>query len=192
MGLLVGAHFYLQKRERVAWLLAGPPPFPTAEDHGVILKDAARMVIPVEVELKCLVERQRDYPWPKPERCPRCQQCRVWGHGFVAVFFDGIPAAVYLKRFRCPGCRCVIRLRPKGYFRRFQASIACIYESLSRRIGYGSYPPGISRSRQRHWLRALQRQVAAYLGEGFRCRLLEGFLILAQRGRVPVASNLPF
>ena len=85
----------------------------------------------------------------------------------------------------------MIRLRPKGYFRRFQASIACIYESLSRRIGYGSYLPGISRSRQRHWLRALQRQVAAYLGEGFRGRLLEGFLGLAQRGRVPVAFNPP-
>jgi transcriptional regulator with GAF, ATPase, and Fis domain len=43
MGLLVGAHFYFQKRERVTWLLAGPPPFPTAEDHGVIFKDAARI-----------------------------------------------------------------------------------------------------------------------------------------------------
>jgi len=114
----------------------------------------------------------------------------VWGHGFVAAFFDGIPAAVYLKRFRCPGCRCVIRLRPKGYFRRFQASIACIYESLSRRIGYGRYQPGISRSRQRHWMRALQRQVAAYLGQGFRGRLLEGFSVLLQRGRVPVAGDI--
>ena len=82
MGLLVGAHFYLQKRERVAWLLAGPPPFPPAEDHGVILKDVDRMVIPVEVDLKSLVEQQRDYPWPKPGRCPRCEQGRVWGHGF--------------------------------------------------------------------------------------------------------------
>ena len=190
MGLLVGAHFYLQKRERVAWLLAGPPPFPPAEDHGVILKDVDRMVIPVEVELKRLVEQQRDYPWPKPGRCPRCEQGRVWGHGFVAAFFDGIPAAVYLKRFRCPGCRCVMRLRPKGYFRCFQASIACIYESLSRRIGYGRYQPGLSRSRQRHWMRALQRQVAAYLGEGFRDRLLEGFSVLLQRGRVPVAGGI--
>jgi hypothetical protein len=150
------------------------------------------MVILVEVELKPLVEQQRDYPWPKPERCPRCHECRVWGHGFVAAFFDGIPGAVYLRRFRCPVCHCVMRLRPKGYFKRFQASIACIYRSLSQRIGYGRYQLGISRSRQRHWMRALQRQVAAYLGEGFRNRLLEGFLALVQRGRVPVASNLAF
>lgn len=158
----------------------------------MILKDAGQMVILVEVELKCLVEQQRDYPWPKPERCPRCQECRVWGHGFVAVFFDGIRGAVYLKRFRCPVCRCVMRLRPQGYFKRFQASIACIHASLSQRIGCGSYQPGISRSRQRHWIRALQRQVAAYLGEGFRERLLEGFSTLLQRGHVPVATNLAF
>jgi len=158
----------------------------------LILKDAGQMVIPVEVELKCLVEQQRAYPWPKPERCPRCQQCRVWGHGFVAAFFDGIFGAVYLRRFRCPVCRCVMRLRPKGYFQRFQASIACIYASLSQRIGDGSYPSGISRSRQRHWMRALQRQVAAHLGEGFRDRMLEGFSALLERGGVPVASNLAF
>ena len=158
----------------------------------MVLKDAGWMVIPVEIELKPLVEQQRRYRWPKPECCPRCYESRVWGHGFVAAFFDGICGAVYLKRFRCPVCRCVMRLRPKGYFKRFQASIACIYESLSQRIGYGWYQPGISRSRQRHWIRALQRQVAAYLGEGFRERLLEGFSALLQRGRVPVASNLAF
>jgi hypothetical protein len=148
------------------------------------------MVIPVEVELKCLVKQQRDYPWPKPGRCPRCQQCRVWGHGFVVAFFDGIPGAVYLRRFRCPACRLVMRLRPKGYFKRFQASIACIYESLSQRIVHGIYLPGISRSRQRHWIRALQRRVAVYLGERFRSRLLEGFQRLLRGGQVPVAGGI--
>lgn len=156
----------------------------------MILKDAGLMVIPVEVELKPLVEQQRDYPWPKPERCPRCHECGVWGHGFVAAFFDGIPGAVYLKRFRCPVCRCVMRLRPKGYFKRFQASIQRIYACLSQRIINGRYEIGISRSRQRHWLRALQRQVAAYLGEGFRGRLLEGFSVLLRHGLVPVAGGI--
>lgn len=150
------------------------------------------MVIPVEVELKCIVEQERHYPWPKPERCPRCRASRVWGHGFVAAFFDGIFGAVYLKRFRCPACRCVMRLRPKGYFLRFQASIQRIYTCLRQRLLKSRYDPGISRSRQRHWVRALQRQVAAYLGEDFRDRMLEGFSALLQRGRVPVASNLAF
>jgi hypothetical protein len=39
-------------------------------------------------------------------------------------------------------------------------------------------------------MRALQRQVAAYLGQGFRGRLLEGFSVLLQRGRVPVAGSI--
>jgi len=148
------------------------------------------MVILVEVELKQIVEQQRTYVWPRPESCPRCQQCRPWGHGFVMAYFDGYPGGLFLRRFRCSGCGCVMRLRPKGYFARFQASVQRIYTCLRQRLLESRYDPGISRSRQRHWVRALQRQVAAYLGEGFRERLLEGFSALLQRGRVPVASNL--
>jgi hypothetical protein len=148
------------------------------------------MVILVEAELKQIVEQQRGYPWPQPERCPRCQACRLWGHGFVMAYFDESRAAVYLKRFRCPGCRCVIRLRPKGYFKRFQASIQRIYACLRQRIINGRYETGLSRSRQRHWLRGLQRQALARLGAGFRDRLLKAFSVLVQRGHVPVAGRI--
>jgi hypothetical protein len=150
------------------------------------------MVIPVEAELKQIFDMQRDYPWPRPEFCPRCREPRVWGHGFVSAYFDDYPCALFLRRFRCPGCGCVMRLRPKGYFARFQASIQRIYACLRQRFIEGRYDSRISRSRQRHWIRALQRQVAAYLGEGFRERLLEGFSTLLQRGQVPVATNLAF
>ena len=51
------------------------------------------MVIPVEAKLKQIVEQQRDYPWPRPEPCPRCQERRVWGHGFVEAYFDEYPHA---------------------------------------------------------------------------------------------------
>lgn len=148
------------------------------------------MVIPVEAKLKQIVEQQRDYPWPRPEPCPRCQEPRVWGHGFVEAYFDQYACPVLLRRFRCPGCGCVMRLRPKGYFERFQASIHRIYECLSRRIVNGRYGTELSRSRQRHWMLALQRQVAAVLGESFRSRLLEGFEALLQCGRVPVAGRI--
>jgi hypothetical protein len=83
-----------------------------------------------------------------------------------------------------------MRLRPKGYFERFQASIHRIYECLSRRIVNGRYGTELSRSRQRHWMLALRRQVAAVLGESFRSRLLEGFEALLQCGRVPVAGRI--
>ena len=83
-----------------------------------------------------------------------------------------------------------MRLRPKGYFKRFQASIHRIYDCLSRRIINGRYGNELSHSRQRHWMLSLQRQVTAFLGEGFRGRLLEGFEALVQRGRVPVARRI--
>jgi len=40
MGLLVEAHFYLDKRERAARFFAGPTALSTPEDHGVILDGA--------------------------------------------------------------------------------------------------------------------------------------------------------
>lgn len=83
-----------------------------------------------------------------------------------------------------------MRLRPRGFFRRFQASIATIYDCLRCKLQGGRYEAGISRSRQRHWILALQRQVAAYLGEGLRGRLLEGFERLWAQGRVPVAGSV--
>jgi hypothetical protein len=148
------------------------------------------MVLFVAVKLKQIFYKQRDYPWPRPEPCPRCHEPRVWGHGFVAAYFDEYPCALLLRRYRCPVCGCVIRLRPKGYFKRFQASIRQIYGSLRQRIVNGRYEAGLSRSRQRHWMCALQRQVAAGLGEGFRGRLLEGFKLLVQGGRVSVAGRI--
>jgi hypothetical protein len=55
------------------------------------------------------------------------------GSWFCGGFlFYGIPGGIW-KRFGCPVCRCVMRLRPKGYFKRFQASIQRIYACLSQR-----------------------------------------------------------
>jgi hypothetical protein len=148
------------------------------------------MVIPVEADLKQILEHERAYRWPRPACCPRCRQARVWGHGFVRAYFDEHPVHLLLRRFRCPGCGCVMRLRPAGYFARFQASRRRIFASISQRLISGRYLPELSRSRQRHWVRALQRQVRALLGEGYRERLLEGFEALVQQGRVPVAARI--
>jgi hypothetical protein len=38
------------------------------------------MVLFVAVKLKQIFYKQRDYPWPRPGPCPRCQEPRVWGH----------------------------------------------------------------------------------------------------------------
>jgi hypothetical protein len=89
------------------------------------------MIIYFSVILKELFILGRDYPWPKPDRCPRCNSCKLWGHGFVLTLFDGYNRPLFLKRYRCPACKCVIRLRPHCCFKRFQATMETIRSSIS-------------------------------------------------------------
>ena len=148
------------------------------------------MIIFVRVNLKHLFKHQRNYPWARPACCPRCEMSQLWGHGFVLAYFDGLPAGVFLRRYRCPQCGCVIRVRPKGYFPRFQAAICVIRASLSRRISASGYLPKISSSRQRHWLKALKRHVTARLGNPWGSRLLAAFDLLVAAGHVPVSCAI--
>lgn len=148
------------------------------------------MIIFVCAELKEILKRQRDYPWPRPDLCACCRASKVWGHGFVLAYFDGIAAGIYIRRYRCPGCGCVIRLRPKGYFRRIQASIRTIRKCLFERIVKGGYLPGMSRSRQSYWLNSLVRNTTAYFGNAWTNRLMDAFDRLLDMGKVPVSSCL--
>ena len=68
------------------------------------------MVIFVSVKLKELFKKQRQYPWTRPESCPRCNDYKVWGHGYAQAIFDGYKQPLLLKLYRCPVCGCVIRL----------------------------------------------------------------------------------
>ena len=146
------------------------------------------MVLFFSVVLKELLEKGRDYPWPKPARCPRCGACRLWGHGYVSGFFDGFNQSLLLKRYRCPDCRSVMRCRPAGYFKRFQSSIETIRESIRSKAEKGRWLQGISRSRQGHWWRALKRRVCAVFGNGR--PPLKGFGDLQSLGHNPVSRAI--
>jgi len=148
------------------------------------------MISFVPAKLKDIFEKGRDYPWPKPEACPRCKDSKIWGHGFVDSYFDGFTGGLLLRRYRCPLCGCILKLRPCDYFSRFQASIDTIRFSLSHRLRYGRWPPGLSRSRQGHWLRALRRKVEGYLGRGWKACLIEGFDYFLARGINPVSRSM--
>ncbi len=115
------------------------------------------MVIFSAVKLKELFKKERNYPWTKPEGCPCCNSYRLWGHGFAEAIFDGYDRPLLLKLYRCPDCGCVIRLRPKGYLKRFQAPIETIRSSIRSKSTSNRWLPGISRTRQCHWFRALQK-----------------------------------
>jgi len=142
------------------------------------------------VKLKELFKKERDYPWQKPNSCPRCNSCRLWGHGFAPAIFDGFIRALLLKLYRCPDCGCVIRLRPKGYFKRFQAPVETIRSSITLKSKSNRWLSGISRSRQGHWFRVLKKRIKAYLTETWVEGVVAGFDYLLQLGQTPVSRSI--
>lgn len=141
------------------------------------------LILFVEVCVKRLAELGRQYRWERPERCPKCQGNRVWGHGYVEAYFDEAGSqSVLLKRYRCPQCGVVIRLRPSGYWRRIQARVATVRQWVVERLEKGRWPPGCNSARGRHWLRGLKLQVRTRLGMSYAERLAEGFAELVRRG----------
>ncbi len=148
------------------------------------------MILPVVVVLKEIYEKGRDYLWPRPQTCPRCKAGRPWGHGFVLAYFDGLNAGIFLRRYRCSQCGCVIRLKPQGYFKRFQSSVQTIRAAISNRLEKHCCLVTISRTLQAHWLKALKRKTRAYLGDRFQHDLLEAFDRLCEMGKIPVSRSI--
>jgi hypothetical protein len=93
------------------------------------------------------------YPWPRPESCPRCSNRRLWGHGYVRRYFDGVPKPLWIKRWRCPDCGGVHTCRPDSHWRRFLAPISVILVSLVSKIMGLRWPQDESRQRQQYWYR---------------------------------------
>lgn len=146
------------------------------------------LILFVDVCVKKVLELGRKFPWPRPSKCPRCRG-RLWGHGFVGAYFEGYHEPVLLRRYRCPDCRALVRLRPRGYWSRFQSSIATIRDSLARKLLKGRWRPDLPRSHQRHWLRGLCRQIRFHL-PGWRAGLLEAFDTLAARGIAAASRSI--
>ena len=148
------------------------------------------MIIFDKVKLKEIFKKGKKYPWPRPELCLRCEASHLWGHGYVASYFDGFDQPFYLKRYRCPVCGCVIKLKPAGYLKRFQASVDTIRSSIHSRLKKDCWLPAISRSRQNHWFKALQRKIKAYLGNQWDRQVLSAFDLLIAQGRNPVSRAI--
>jgi len=148
------------------------------------------MVIFFPVILKELFILGRNYPWPRLDHCPRCCSYRLWGHGYVSAYFDGYVQSFTLKRYRCPDCGCVIRLRPRGYFKRFQASIAVIRSSIAIKSRINKWSPGIGKERQRHWYGSLCRRIRAYLTDAWGHGIVAGFDHLLALGQLPVSRAI--
>ena len=158
--------------------------------NQVLIRESDTMVLFFPVVLKTLFVQGRNYPWPRPSGCPRCSSCTVWGHGFADALFDGYKQPLLLKLYRCPVCGCVIRLRPEGYFKRFQAPVETIRSSIACKSTTDRWLPGISPNRQRHWFRALCKRIKAYLTDTWHQGVVAGFDYLLQLGQIPVSRTI--
>ena len=176
----------MQENRRREW------PLSSALVNGAIMPTNRGIMIQfVDVALKIIFAQGRNFLWKKPSECPRCTNWKVWGHGHVERNFEGFSVPLWLKRYRCPECGCIIQMRPSSHFSRFQSSIKAIRSALARRISHGRWPPPPNNSgRMRYWLRNLRRQIRARLTEKWKSGLMEGFDRLVAMGHVPVSRSI--
>jgi len=83
-----------------------------------------------------------------------------------------------------------MRLRPKGYFKRFQATIEIIWSSIISKVRTGKWLMGISRSRQNHWYQSLLKKISAYLTNTWQQDLIASFDFIVQSGQNPVSRSV--
>jgi len=147
------------------------------------------MIVLFDLDLNRIAHNSSDYPWPCFCSCGRCGHPKVWGHGLglVLTIVEGFAAGLKIRRYRCPMCGCIIRLRPKGYFQRHQTDAATIRCTLSHRFDKGRWPAGCITNRARHWMAALKKNALAVLGVAGLRDLMSAFDQLIQLGRVPVS-----
>lgn len=90
----------------------------------------------------------------------------MWGHGYVERFFDGVEAALPMKRWRCPHCGAVHTMRPQTHWRGFWAARATILASLRDKEKTHRWLSQLARERQQYWWRGftIQRQFDGALG----------------------------
>lgn len=137
---------------------------------------------------------KREYPWPRPARCPSCRSTRIWGHGYVGRYiqnYDGLElktVRVQIRQYRCNDCKVVVRCLPEGYFMRFQISRRVIQKSILQKTVGGVWLAGISSTRQNHWFQALKRQTLARWGNR-QLHMIIAFDVLIELGVVPVSRG---
>lgn len=118
------------------------------------------MTINVNVTVEELSVQGKKYKWKRPRQCPLCNHEKVWGHGFVAFYISCLRDAVFLKRFQCQQCRCVVILKPIGFWKKFKTSIQDIFNVLLFKLSNHQWPAGCPRQRGGHWLKRFCDKVA--------------------------------
>lgn len=111
------------------------------------------LIIHCAVDVKSLRELQKEYPWPRPSKCPQCGSFRLWRHGFAPRYFDEVPEQLWILKYRCPECKAVHTMRPSDYDRRFSVQWIDIFTVLFVKILIGRWSKSYSKERQRYWMK---------------------------------------
>jgi len=111
MSLRRGRLFYFVGREETV-REGGRWPLPFSRWGDAPQPESSFLIVLIDLCVKTLARVGRDYPWRRPERCPRCGGVRVWGHGSGegerpgedgGVFFSGmLPDALGFNRGGLP------------------------------------------------------------------------------------------
>lgn len=109
------------------------------------------MILPYKITLNEISKSGKNFKWPK-HYCECCQR-NMWGHGYVGRYFEETSGSVFLKRYRCPGCKALVVARPDGYWSRTRSSILSIYQALKSKLCSGQWPSLLPRQRGNHWLK---------------------------------------
>jgi len=120
------------------------------------------LILPFAVDVKRLVEEGKDFPWPRPVRCPRCEGRRLWGHGYVYRYFEGFSHGLWMKRYRCPDCEAVHTCRIQQFYRGFHYSVLTILLSVLNKVVEGRWLKCLSRQVQQYWWKGLQFQASRH------------------------------
>jgi len=146
------------------------------------------MIYFVHAILKQIFVLGKNYPWGRPDVCPRCGHYRLWSHGYVQRYFRGFPSFLYLKCYRCPACLCVLTLRPDSHFSRIRTSKVTLRDHIARRDMMGHLPHSdLPRSSLRYWWKNLIRRTVAFLNNSWCKGFLAAFDHFVALGVTPVS-----
>lgn len=116
------------------------------------------MIVAVRATIHEISNLGEFFKWPSCH-CEKCSR-KMWGHGFVGRYFDGIAGLVRIKRLICPVCGVVVTFRPQQFYSRFRSPILEIYHALETRLKTGFWPADdFRRQRGWYWLKKLMSTV---------------------------------
>ena len=149
------------------------------------------MILEVEININGIILEGKKYNWVRPEKCKKCGHDKLWGHGYVSRYFEFYRGIIWIKRYRCPCCGTVYTMRPKGYWRRFQAKIKTIVKSVKEKLEGKKWLEGINYQRQQYWLKGFRKQCSRSkykIGEiSFKI-----FLELIKSGKIATTHSMRF